>query len=233
MATGEGPYPARRFRLWSILVVALLLLALPLSQTPATRWTNATRGSSSGPARFSEGSGTIGFAVTHFADSTDNPGSGSVVVAGTTADDRPTLNPLPLENYTVTFEELGLSLGTAWSVSLAGTTETSNGSTVLFSEPNGSYAFVVGPIANHFPSPASGSVTVNGSAQLETVHFEERTCCPAPSPFWGLFGAPGYNGLIFLLFVAFLILVGTAGAFKRRKRKPPIVPSDRSVAGKK
>lgn len=231
---GQGPTESVTF-----VAIPPTLYAVSFAESglnPGTTWAVGLEGtfnsSTASVLGFRLANGTYAFTVTSVLGYTDNPGSGSIVVAGAAVEVGIVFRPLPPENFSVTFEEAGLSTGTAWSVTLGGTTEMSNGSSLAFREPNGSYAFVVGSVANHAPSPASGLVTVNGSAKVETVHFVEKVCCPAPSPFWGLFGAPGYDGLFFLL-VAIVIIVGTGGALRRRKRKPPTIPSHaEAVPGK-
>ena len=76
--------------------------------------------------------------------------------------------PTPFE---VTFTEGGLSLGTAWSVTLAGVTEGSFGATIAFGEPNGSYSYSVGPVADYTPFGMQGSVAVAGMAVFVAIPF--------------------------------------------------------------
>ena len=45
--------------------------------------------------------------------------------------------------YHVTFTETGLPSGTSWSVTLAGSTQSSTTGTIQFSKANGTYAFTV------------------------------------------------------------------------------------------
>ena len=71
--------------------------------------------------------------------------------------------------HKLTFHEKGLPKGTAWSVTLNGTspltdlfnaTVTSTASTIVFSVAPGSYNYTVVPVAGFTPTPASGSVSV-------------------------------------------------------------------------
>ncbi|MEM0135764.1 MAG: hypothetical protein QXU18_11185 [Thermoplasmatales archaeon] len=64
--------------------------------------------------------------------------------------------------YTITFHEVGLPPGTMWSISVNGNTETSNNSTIVFLEQNGTYTFYADPISGYRPQPSSFSFTVNG-----------------------------------------------------------------------
>ncbi len=73
--------------------------------------------------------------------------------------------------YDVTFTESGLTSGTSWSITLAGSTLSSSSSTIVFSEKNGTYSFTVGPVSGFAAHPTSGSVTVNGAAVGEPISF--------------------------------------------------------------
>ena len=63
--------------------------------------------------------------------------------------------------HSVTFQETGLPAGRNWTVDLNGTNETSAGSAITFTEPNGEYAFTVGPVPGYLASPRTGYLTVN------------------------------------------------------------------------
>ena len=78
--------------------------------------------------------------------------------------------PTP-DQYSVTFSEAGLTKGTTWSVTLAGSTRSSSGSPVQFTEGNGSYAFSIGRVSGYTASPSSGTVTVNGASVTQAVAF--------------------------------------------------------------
>jgi hypothetical protein len=125
------------------------------------------------------------------------PGSGNVTVNGTNVTVAITFAPLVL--YNVTFTETGLPNGTFWSVGLVASNsgggpggpgpETalspdcyhgffwngSSNSTVGFSVPDGAYGFFVANSSNgstiYVPTPANGSVTVNGSDVVVSISF--------------------------------------------------------------
>jgi hypothetical protein len=73
--------------------------------------------------------------------------------------------------YSVTFHESGLPTGTLWSVTLNGKKETSTGTAIVFSEPNGTYGYTIGTVSGYNPAHSSGSATVDGSAESKTVKF--------------------------------------------------------------
>ena len=66
-------------------------------------------------------------------------------------------------DYAVTFTEKGLPNGTLWSISVAGSAEFSNNSTIIFRESNGSYHFIIGAVKNYRPLPNNFTVDVKGN----------------------------------------------------------------------
>lgn len=65
-------------------------------------------------------------------------------------------------DYAVTFIEKGLQNGTQWSISVGGSSESSNNSTITFLEPDGSYKFIMSSIQDYRPLPANFTVDVRG-----------------------------------------------------------------------
>jgi hypothetical protein len=74
--------------------------------------------------------------------------------------------------YAVTFTEAGLASGTAWTVSLDGVSENSTSSTLTFSVPNGTYTYVVGPVAGWVTTNTSGSLVVQGADVARTIPWK-------------------------------------------------------------
>lgn len=64
--------------------------------------------------------------------------------------------------YPVTFNEVGLSAGTNWSVTLGGVTKHSTAASIGFSETNGSYAYTIGVVAGYTLQTPPGTVVVKG-----------------------------------------------------------------------
>ena len=78
---------------------------------------------------------------------------------------------VPATNYLVAFTETGLAPGTSWTVTLASTPQSSTGTEITFSEPNGAYAYTVGAVAHYTAAPASGTATVSGGTASEPIVF--------------------------------------------------------------
>jgi hypothetical protein len=68
----------------------------------------------------------------------------------------------PAGKYSVTFQETGLPNATNWSVSEGQVAKYSNGSTISFLEPNGTYVFSFGIVRDYRPLPSNFTVHVTG-----------------------------------------------------------------------
>ena len=79
---------------------------------------------------------------------------------------------IPTEYYT-TFNETGLPAGTAWYATLNGTALRTTSSSVTFMVPNGTYSYTAGKVTGYTASPASGTVTVNGTAQYVNITYSK------------------------------------------------------------
>ena len=77
----------------------------------------------------------------------------------------------PVGSYTVTFRESGLPIGINWSVTLDSRTQTSTGSTLVFTETNSTYGYSIGSVSGYPVSNATGSLTVAGGPLTVTVTF--------------------------------------------------------------
>jgi YVTN family beta-propeller protein len=73
--------------------------------------------------------------------------------------------------YLVTFVGSGLPAGSAWSITLGGSTLNATGTEISFSETNGTFPFsVVGP-SGEIATPSSGNLSVNGSTVREPINW--------------------------------------------------------------
>jgi YVTN family beta-propeller protein len=73
--------------------------------------------------------------------------------------------------FPVTFSETGLPAGTSWSVVFNGGGLNSTASSVVFTDPNGTYNFTVTPVPGFTAAPTSGTVTVTGAPAARTISF--------------------------------------------------------------
>ena len=102
---------------------------------------------------------------------TASPATGTITVSGADVAQLITFTLIPPSTYSVTFAESGLPAGTRWSVTQNGVTMSSATGSIVFTEPNGSYAFTVGSVSGYTASPSSGTVAVSGAAVNEAITF--------------------------------------------------------------
>lgn len=74
-------------------------------------------------------------------------------------------------DYSVTFSQSGLPTGTNWTVTVGATQRSTSGSSMTFSEPNGTYGFTVVAPSGYVASPSNGNVTVAGTGVAESIAF--------------------------------------------------------------
>jgi hypothetical protein len=80
--------------------------------------------------------------------------------------------------FGVTFTETGLPANTSWSISVNGAARNSSTSSILFSEPNGTYNYAIGGVTGYTTSSVGGSVTVNGSSAQVNITFSPLVVMP-------------------------------------------------------
>jgi len=80
------------------------------------------------------------------------------------------LKPPPTQ-YPVVFNENGLGNQTSWSVTLNGTTLTSQRPDIVFEEPNGTYLFTMNAPLGFNVSPSQGTLTIDGRGTSENIRF--------------------------------------------------------------
>jgi YVTN family beta-propeller protein len=103
---------------------------------------------------------------------TYDPVNGDVLVADYGGGNVTVISPAATPpTYAITFTESGLSSGTDWSVTLNGSQEGSSLTTIVFSQPVGSYNYTVGSVVGYTSNPLSGQVVVSGAAVRESVTF--------------------------------------------------------------
>ena len=115
-----------------------------------------------GTVVFNAADGTYNFVITPgtgYALVSPSPGT-TVTVSGGPA----SVNVVFHAHYTVTFSETGLLLGASWSATLNGTTLPSTGTTITFSQSNGTNLPWSVFSTGYSASPASGTVTVSGGS---------------------------------------------------------------------
>lgn len=118
--------------------------------------------------RFVEVNNSYSFQIAPVAGYSANRSSGSVTVNGANVTVWIGFTAIP---YSVSFVESGLPRGANWSVTVSGATRSSTTNAVVFSLPNGSYAFSVAGQDGFVAEPSSGTVVVNGSAVTQSINW--------------------------------------------------------------
>ncbi|MGC8620306.1 MAG: DUF7619 domain-containing protein, partial [Thermoplasmata archaeon] len=120
---------------------------------------------------FSEPNGTYSYTIATVNKSyAPTQSSGTFTVNGANVNIAVTFN---LVTYTVTFTESGLPAGTKWYVNLSnGQSFPSTTNTITFSEPNGTYSYIIATVNKSYaPTQSSGTFTVNGANVNIAVTF--------------------------------------------------------------
>jgi len=148
------------------------------SGLPSGYWyVNITGQPSSGPIPSSQSSYSVSLpnGSYSYTVSTDNneykPSyTGSFTVNGASVSQSISFSEV---TYTVTFTETGLPSGATWNVTLNGAESSSSTSSISFSEPNGTYSYIIGIYQGYSASPYSGSVTVSGANVNVAITFTQ------------------------------------------------------------
>ncbi len=142
----------------------------------------STLASSTPSIAFAEPNGSWSFSVGAVSGYTATPSGGLVFVNGHAVTESITFtsgSPPGTTTYALTFTESGLPAGKNWSVTVGGTAHYSTTGSIVVQEANGTYSFTVPAIGGLTPTPASGSVTVQGGAVTRAIAFSSTGPTPA------------------------------------------------------
>ncbi len=187
---------------------------------PSTIWyVNITGGNSysstTSTITFSELNGSYSYTVaTGNKEYAPSPASGSFTINGTVVSESVTFS---LVTYSVTFTESRLPSGTIWSVTLNGVTEHSTASDIVFTEPNGTYAYSTGYVTKYTTSFASGNVTVNGNAVTQKIIFSSTSTSSTSTNTLSITSAYLYS-IIIAIIIAVVVIVAIMLMKKRGKQ---------------
>jgi len=87
--------------------------------------------------------------------------------------------------FSVTFAVTGLPAGAQYQVRFSNSTQVTELTSFGFQIPNGSYTFDVAAPTGYYPSPAHGTVAVNGTSIIVKIAVLPIGRGPNP-PFWTL-----------------------------------------------
>ncbi len=173
---------------------------------------SVTRNSTTSTIIFYEPNGTYSYTVAT-ADREDASGGGLFRVDGTVVSEGLTFTVV---QYTVTFTETGLPSGTTWYVNITGgQSHSSTGSTISFSEPNGTYVYTVGGVPDWTSQEETGTVAVHGAkVSMPTVAFTSTRSMSSATGWW-VWAVDA---------IVIIVVVATALVVVMSRRKPPATP---------
>ena len=163
-----GPTPA-------VYHVTFSEVGLPAAAPWSVTLQGAAMSSTGSSIGFTEPNGTYDFAVGSVPGYIASPNSGKVMVSGSATSKLITFTPIPPTTYALTFTESGLPSGTSWSVRVGESEKSSTGGSIIFDEPNGTYAYEVESTQGYTASPKSGFAAVEGAAVTVTITFAAVT----------------------------------------------------------
>jgi YVTN family beta-propeller protein len=182
-----------------------------------TSWSVTLNGTSesttSNTVLFTVPNGTYSYSIGTVARYAVAPASGAIEVFGSSQNVGLTFTAIPAGRFLVTFTETGLPTATTWSVTLGGNTESSPGGSLQYLETNGSYPFAVGSVAGYSASPSSGTVSVEGHPDNQSVAFQASPSLLSSTitvSAWELYAIIGTTAVLGALFVL--------SEFRRRSR---------------
>jgi hypothetical protein len=162
---------------------------------------------------FQETNGTYSYAISSISGYRANTYSGKITITG---------NPVSIyinwtmTTYPITIVERGIPNGTSWSVTLTGTTFSghninitlsSTNNSIIFNEPNGSYAYTAHLPSGYSSNNKGGSFTVSGQSLTYTMNAKQSS-------------QPATQHFYYLLIIIVVLAAGVAAVIiMRRKRK--------------
>jgi len=162
--------------------------------------------------------GTYPYSVGTVAGYTPSTLSGVVTITGGSVAQPVEFQAVRPAQFQIQFVESGLPAGTTWSVTLGGTTGTSNGTTnVSFDEINGTYPFSVENVPGYSANVTSGSVILVGHPVTLLVRYTptqpstQTTSGPPVVDDWIIVGV----AVVAVVLMALLLLL------RSRRPRPP------------
>ncbi len=171
---------------------------------------------------FTESNGNYSYSVHSVPGYRESPASGNVIVSGAPASVPVTFAALPPTTYQLTFTQSGLISGTNWSVTVNGQLQSSEGSSITFNEPNGTYTFTPINVSGYTVVPTKLQVSIQGEGLNEIISFT-----PTKSSGGGSSGGlTTFDWIIILVVILGLIAIIVAILSTRRRKESPVATSE-------
>ncbi len=167
---------------------------------------------------FTESNGNYSYSVHSVAGYRESPASGNLIVSGAPASVPVTFTALPPTTYQLTFTQSGLISGTNWSVTVNGQLQSSEGSSITFNEPNGTYTFTPTNVSGYTVVPTKLQVSIQGEGLNEIISFT-----PTKSSGGGSSGSlTTFEWIILLVVILGIIALIIVVLATRRRTEPPV-----------
>ncbi|HEV8049392.1 MAG TPA: YncE family protein [Thermoplasmata archaeon] len=189
-----------------------------------TNWTVTVNGyartSASDQVTFVLPNGSQTYSVDAVSGYTLGKDSGTVNVSGSAKTVPVAFDAIPSSRtYVLSFTSTGLPSGTNWSVTIGIETNYVPGTTVVFHETNGSYAYLVATVPGYRSVPSSGTVNVTGHDVDVAIAFApDLGSATKSAPSMGLVDY-GVIGVI-----AALVIAAGVAIWSRGRAEPPAPP---------
>jgi YVTN family beta-propeller protein len=144
---------------------------LPIETTWSVKLDGALQFSNSSTIAFAEANGTYSCVVEPVVGYRTSACSQNVSVNGVTTWVEVPFTPIPPSSFLVTFTETGLDSLASWTASIDGISHQAPTRSINFTEPNGTYWYVVGSDFEYSTDPSSGIINVSGSPVSIVVPF--------------------------------------------------------------
>ncbi len=119
-----------------------------------------------------KGNGLYNYSISTASEYLATPTSGSILVL----DSDSSLNvTIQVKTYTVSFEHVGMSVGTPWEITLGGVTHNSTSSIITFEVPAGNYTYEVNGASGYSTNASTGYVNVASQDQQVSINFVKNT----------------------------------------------------------
>jgi DNA-binding beta-propeller fold protein YncE len=140
---------------------------LPIGTLWAVTLGGVTNSSTSDVINFREANGNYAYTISGIPGYKANTYSGTVNVPNGTLNIGVIWTQV---TYKVSFEEIGLTPGMLWTVTLESSSLSEYSSIITFSDPNGTFAFTVQPVKGYITNPSSGLIQiVDGQVSITPV----------------------------------------------------------------
>jgi YVTN family beta-propeller protein len=228
MVTVSGSNPATQMidftsTMGSLYAVTISEIGLPSGTNWSATLNGTTQSSTTATIQFTEPNGTYSFSIPAVTGYSGNRTAGMLTVSGTPVVESIGFTATVSGQFVVKFVETGLPTGTSWSVTFNGATQSSTTGTIMFTEPNGTYAFSIGGVAGYSANQTSGTVAVSGGLVTQTIGFSLTSSSPSR--------LTSLDFLVIAAVIVLLVIVAAVALTRRKGETPSSTPQPASPAG--